>query len=642
MSQQLISDEEQKGSGSTDIHNKPVHEKFEYEEDFSGPLDERKHRDIFWLILYLSFWIGMFVVAGLAFSTGTPKRLYYPKDYRGNVCGMDNSKVKETFSSNYSKSELSFLSDTSDLKYVFWPHDGSSQEICVDDCPTKGDIVDPLCDATINNYLDKDDDYCPYKTESVLRRCLPLEFKNSNSSDIIDSIKNSVSGSSSLSKVMGDLIQGWYVLLISVFIAVVLSFSWLFVIRKFAKVMVYFTIIFYFIILGVITWFCWHQSKASDDIEGHKKMDTDTYNAKAFKIIFYVMIGFIVLSLFALIFLRKRIALAIVVIKEAAKAVSDIPMIIFFPLFTFLALLVVYAYWVPVSMFLMSSGKPRLVEEVPATGDPYLKLDYKNEKSINYLGIYHLFGLLWTNAFVIAVTQGVVAGAIASWYWTRDKNNIPGSPTLASFKRIFKYHLGSFAFGSLIIAIIQFLRVVLEYVERQMKKSNQENQCIKYLFYCMRCFLKCFQSFMEFINRNAYIMIAVYGQSFCQSTKRAFHLIGRNIFRVMAINTVGDFLLFLGKLSVATATGLIAMIMCKANDNMSFYLIPSALAAILAYFVSSAFMAVFEMAIDTILLSFCEDCERHDGSSVEKEPFASEELQEFMNGIKKEDQEKLK
>ncbi|KAJ3428598.1 ctl-like protein [Anaeramoeba flamelloides] len=629
----LLSDEEHKVVSGKNIHEMDVHEKFEYDESFSGPLSQRKHRDVFWLILFILFWIGMIVVAGLAYSTGTPKRLMYPKDYRGNVCGMDNTQAKEALGSNYTKTELSFLSDTSDLKYVFWPHDGSSEEICVDECPSKGDIANPLCDKSIKNYLDGDDPYCPYKTESILRRCLPTQLTNTNSSDVINKVKKSVSGSSGLSKVMGDLIQGWYVLLVSIFIAVALSFLWLIVIRKFARFMVFFTIFFYFAMLGLVTWYFWHQAEESDNIADDKKMDTDTTNAKVFRIFFYIMFAVIVLSLFALIFLRKKILLAIAVIKEASKAVSDIPMVVFFPLVSFGMLLVLYLWWVPVSMFLMSSGKPRLVTEIPATGDPYLVLDYKNEKSINYLGIYHFFGLLWTNAFIVALTQGTIAGAIASWYWTRDKNNIPGSPVKESFVRNCKYHLGSYAFGSLIIAIIQLLRVMLEYLERSMKKGNQENKFIKYLFYAMRCCLKCMESTMKFINRNAYIMIAVYGQSFCKSTKRAFHLIGRNLFRIMAINIVGDFLLFLGKLSVCILTGIIAMAMCKADDNMSLYVIPSVLSAILAYLVASGFMAVFEMAIDTILLSFCEDCERHDGSSVEKEPYASEELQEFMTNI---------
>ena len=42
----------------------------------------------------------------------------------------------------------------------------------------------------------------------------------------------------------------------------------------------------------------------------------------------------------------------------------------------------------------------------------------------------------------------------------------------------FRYHLGSLAFGSLLIAIVQIIRVGLEYLDRKLKGS--ENQVAKF------------------------------------------------------------------------------------------------------------------------------------------------------------------
>lgn len=49
-----------------------------------------------------------------------------------------------------------------------------------------------------------------------------------------------------------------------------------------------------------------------------------------------------------------------------------------------------------------------------------------------------------------------------------------------------RYHLGSIAFGSFIIAVIQFIRAVLEYVDRQMKTTNPNNMVTKYLMACIK------------------------------------------------------------------------------------------------------------------------------------------------------------
>ena len=43
----------------------------------------------------------------------------------------------------------------------------------------------------------------------------------------------------------------------------------------------------------------------------------------------------------------------------------------------------------------------------------------------------------------------------------------------------FRYHLGSLAFGSLLIAIVQIVRVILEYVDS--KLNGSENRIAKFL-----------------------------------------------------------------------------------------------------------------------------------------------------------------
>ena len=60
---------------------------------------------------------------------------------------------------------------------------------------------------------------------------------------------------------------------------------------------------------------------------------------------------------------------------------------------------------------------------------------------------------------------------------------------------------------------------------------------------------------MRFINRNAYIMCAIKNTNFCKSAYSAFNLIMRNLVRVVVLDSVVDFLLFLGKLVIVLITG---------------------------------------------------------------------------------------
>ena len=89
------------------------------------------------------------------------------------------------------------------------------------------------------------------------------------------------------------------------------------------------------------------------------------------------------------------------------------------------------------------------------------------------------FHLLWQTQFTIYFTFFVIAGAAANWYFAAWKDAgqtekvrgtptaenpavLPDSPILASVKRTFLYHMGTLAFASLIIAIIDFIRAVVK------------------------------------------------------------------------------------------------------------------------------------------------------------------------------------
>ena len=86
----------------------------------------------------------------------------------------------------------------------------------------------------------------------------------------------------------------------------------------------------------------------------------------------------------------------------------------------------------------------------------------------------------------------------------------------AETNRVFS---GTVAFGSLIIAILRMVRVMLEKVEEKLAKYHQDNKLVKAAMCVCKCCFWCLEKFMKFLNRNAYIMCAVSGNNFCTSAK---------------------------------------------------------------------------------------------------------------------------
>lgn len=104
-----------------------------------------------------------------------------------------------------------------------------------------------------------------------------------------------------------------------------------------------------------------------------------------------------------------------------------------------------------------------------------------------------------------------------------------------SFFLCFSYHTGSLAFGSLILSMVQMVRIVLEYLDHKLKgktlllqhiqnlknyfmfdvmklffffSAGSQNIFARYLLCCLKCCFWCLEHFIRFINRNAYIMVS--------------------------------------------------------------------------------------------------------------------------------------
>lgn len=168
-----------------------------------------------------------------------------------------------------------------------------------------------------------------------------------------------------------------------------------------------------------------------------------------------------------------------------------------------------------------------------------------------------------------------------------------------------RYHLGTLAFGSLIITICRLIRVCLEYIDQKLKKYD--NDLTKCLLCCMKCFFWCLETFLRFLNKNAYIMCAIHGKPFCTSARDAFNLLMRNVLRVVALDKVTEFLFFLTKLLVTVGMGAATYFYFSDERSMHqlhYVYVPVTVVMIGTYLIASVFFGVYSMAVDTLFLCF--------------------------------------
>ncbi|XP_055896841.1 choline transporter-like protein 2 isoform X1 [Biomphalaria glabrata] len=560
--------------------------------------------------------------------------------------------------------------------------------------------VDPQSAAkTVQKYV-KDGDCAAYyvKTTSVMNYCVPSIFVdivnlaadityqyNNKSYAITDSGNSSVTGrklsdasyylslfyqvKEFVDLVFKDILASWWMILVGCFVSLLLCMLWMFLLRWLAGIMVWATLVCIYGLLSFACYYCYNEYyrlKALNATEEYGISQAFAMNFNYYLSLKKTWLAFgcatstlLILLLFLFLFLVKRVCIAIELIKEASRAIGYMFSTLFWPLVPFLLQVIFLVYWVASVIYIASMGHSQYYSNATNTStnniNYYLSrvpcqpdnstlgtlcefVKYGGNEYVIPMEVFMVFMLLWTLNFIVALSHMTLAGSFGSYYWSWEKpKDIPAFPVAMSLFRSFRYHLGSLAFGSLIIAIIQLIRIFLEYLDYKLKDS--QNKVAKFILICLKCCFWCLEKFMKFINKNAYILIAIRGKNFCISAKDAFFLIMRNSLRVIVLDKVTDFLLFLSRVLVTGAVFTMSFFWFKGSinffdnyvvrPNLNYYLAPVIIQTVSTYLMTCVFFGVYNMAVDTLFLCFLEDLEMNDGTA-EKPYFMSKGLMKIL------------
>lgn len=260
-----------------------------------------------------------------------------------------------------------------------------------------------------------------------------------------------------------------------------------------------------------------------------------------------------------------------------------------------------------------------------------------------YIWLFTLFVTFWIWYFIDGCHQVVMAGAVNNWYWTQGNETLASKclarfrccPGAKAFCDLFWYSLGSVAFGSMLIAIVSTIKVIIALIQHMGRKAagGKETKLTKMLFACIQCLLACVQKFLEFINRNAYIGIAMFGYNFCRSAQKCLALKMENAGRAITLMMICRGVLFLGKLCSVAASMFLLNYLLGRDPVASDMPMHSAVAVygcvgLFSFFITSVFLGVYDLTLDTIFMCFCEDQNRNNGRD---RPYkSSAQLQKFM------------
>ncbi|XP_040030066.1 choline transporter-like protein 1 isoform X3 [Gasterosteus aculeatus] len=615
------------------------------------PLEDRSCTDLPWLLLFTVFCVGMGSICSFTIVTGGAARLVFGYDSYGNTCGRRNEVIEGVRLSGLDHTDRKFIFFLDPCNVDIVQRKIKSTALCVSLCPTEElktyqDLKSfamlngsELCSYELAGHkypaLPERFSKCPKlpvppsKPLPVFNRCTPVDI--SCYAKFAEAVVTFVSDNSVLHRLIAGVAASKEIIIGLCVLALVLSMILMVIIRYISAVLVW--ILTAMVVLGSLAgtsvlWWLYIDHRLYGNYTTNQvteEAELNRENGQALLVYAGAATAFTIILLLLMLFMRKRVALTIALFHVAGKVFIHLPLLTLQPFVTFFALLLFWIYWILVLLFLGTSGNSVQNEETGLT-------EFRLTGPLQYLTWYHAVGLVWITEFILACQQMTVAGAVVTYYFTRDKNRLPVTPILSSVLRLVRYHLGTVAKGAFIITLVKIPRLFLMYIHNQLK--GKENACARCLLKTCICCLWCLEKCLNYLNQNAYAATAINSTGFCTSARDAFVILVENALRVATINAVGDFVLFLGKVLIVTSTAFAGVLLLNYQRDYAEWLLPLIIVCLFSFLVAHCFLSIFEIVVDVLFLCFAIDTKYNDGTPG-KEFFMDKALMEFVESSRR-------
>lgn len=242
-----------------------------------------------------------------------------------------------------------------------------------------------------------------------------------------------------------------------------------YLIKWFAKILVWTVLVLYVItlvVMGLLLFFSANNDISSFHFAGSRWLYALAYMLWTFAA-YFDLIQFS-LSLLLIVCFAKKIELAIMVMKAAADFTRDVCEATIVPIFMFAFMVGFFIFWVFSSSYLLACGEPSFNPSAPF---PTVTLD----SGVGWMLAGNFIGFYWNCNFAMAFCQYVIASSCCMWYFHHMGAPLH-HPVTKSVLRGLLHHSGSLALGSLILTIVALIRLAFDMVHKVMKDSVQGNK----------------------------------------------------------------------------------------------------------------------------------------------------------------------
>jgi len=343
--------------------------------------------------------------------------------------------------------------------------------------------------------------------------------------------------------------------LVSAILGVALSIVYLWIIKKFAHILIWFTMLASVVMVFIFAIILFALGNPAGGV---------------------VMLFVGAIDLLLIYFWRSRIPFATAVLETAAGVIQQYPATTSFAV----GACVVNVIWLIVWIFAFAG---MLSQNYTWFGQVFL-----------------VFSLYWTFQVIKNLLHVTVSGTVATWYFLGENSQ---NPTVGAFKRAITYSFGSVCLGSLLVALIQTAR----WMVRSFQSKNQNNVAAQFISCIVICLLNMLDRLVQWFNKYAYIQVATYGKSFITAATDTWKLFEERGMEALINDDLISGVLIMGSFVGAIIVGIIAGIWSHAVLETLPWGVAATAGFFIGYFMMIFSMQVIDSAVATIFVCFAED-----------------------------------
>ncbi|KAH7429429.1 hypothetical protein KP509_09G047300 [Ceratopteris richardii] len=385
-----------------------------------------------------------------------------------------------------------------------------------------------------------------------------------------------------------------WTLVLTLVLSVPFIFGFLWLLKAFARQLVYACLPFFILIPVFLNIFWFVACILSSECQ-------TSFNLVG-RIALFIFV-FILCGIFAWIIYSNwdRIELTIKIMQTSAQALfSNWMLLLILPALSVVLLI----YLVPFIVFLIyaymngkivgSSGT--YCEGEAATGC----CSWSADKWVPAYYVLTIFTLLWSILLMTEAQVYVLSSTVAQWYFAPSEAQVTGSIRKA-LKNAFGPSFGTVTFSGLVVS---FIRMVRSAIDTSARPEGGRGFFHSMLECCVMLTLRSF----EFINKFTINFAAISGESYCNSARLAYELLKRNLLSPVLVEVISTRLLagMVFVLSVVYAIVVCAILRAGMNLGPVAYYV-TVVAWFLLFVIFLLFCQVLDNAIDTIYICYAID-----------------------------------